>query len=282
MSATAAIAELHYYPVKGARGIALAAATAEVTGLRAHGVGDREWMVVDATGRFLTQREVPRLALIAPTLEREALVLRADGSGEVGVPLQRATTESRAVIVWRSHVRGHDEGEPAARWLSGHLERDVRLVRFDRASRRACNPDFVGSSGAHTFFSDGYPVLVIGRASLDDLNARLAAQGHAALPLNRFRPNVVLEGLPAYEEDHLEAVHADGITLRMVKPCTRCQVTTTDQSSAAVGIEPLPTLAAYRHSQRFGGVCFGMNAIVTDGAGKLLRAGSPAEPAYRF
>ena len=282
MSATAAVAEVYLYPVKGAAGIALAAATAQVTGLSAHGAGDREWMIVDSTGRFVTQREAPRLALVRTALDAHALLLSTAEDAGVEVPLQRAAAPSLPVTVWRSHVRGHDEGDRVAAWLSGHLGREVRLVRFDRATPRQCNPDFVGRSGAHTLFADGYPVLVIGRASLDDLNGRLAAKGHEALPMNRFRPNLVVDGLPAYDEDHLDTLEVDGVTLRMVKPCTRCQVTTTDQATAHVGSEPLPTLAAYRHSERFAGVCFGMNAIVVEGAGGVVRSGSRAQASYRF
>jgi hypothetical protein len=186
----------------------------------------------------------------------------------------------REVVVWRSHVRGHDEGDEAAAWLSAHLARDVRLVRFDRARRRECNREYAGDSGAHTLFADGYPVLVIGSASLTDLNERLAHKGEAALPMNRFRPNVVIDGLEPYDEDHVDTLTIGAVTLRLVKPCTRCQVTTTDQATAKVGVEPLPTLAGYRHLARLDGVAFGMNAVVM--AGGEVRAGAAAEVSYRF
>jgi uncharacterized protein YcbX len=277
------IASLHVYPVKGMRGVAVDAAAAEVTGLAAGGIGDREWMVVDAAGRFVTQREVPKLALIVPTLADDALTLHAPGVASLSVPLTgKPRAPAREVVVWRAHVRGHDEGDGVARWLRAFLGRDLRLVRFDRTKVRRCNPDYVGDSGAHTLFADGYPILVIGSASLADLNERLARKGERALPMDRFRPGVVVDGLDAYAEDHTDTLDCGGVMLRMVKPCTRCQVTTTDQATARVGREPLPTLATYRYDPRLAGVTFGMNAIVVQGAGSTLRVGSPAVATIRF
>jgi uncharacterized protein YcbX len=153
----------------------------------------------------------------------------------------------REVAIWDSRVAAHDEGPAAARWFSTFAGTALRLVRFDPASRRYCNPRYAQDSGAHTAFADGYPILVIGAASLADLNARLSARGEPALPTNRFRPNLVLAGLEAYEEDHLDTIETDGVVLRLVKPCTRCRVTTTDQDTAEVGMEPLVTLAGYRN-----------------------------------
>ena len=185
-------------------------------------------------------------------------------------------------MVWDSDAKGVDGGDDAARWLSAHVGAAVRLVRFDRALSRPCNPDYAGATGAHTFFADGYPILVIGAASLADLNARLAAQGGLPLPMNRFRPNVVLAGLPPYDEDHAALITVGGIVLRCVKPCTRCQVTTTNQDSANVGVEPLRTLRGYRMNERLSGVTFGMNAVVVGGAGGTLAAGAPADFEYAF
>jgi uncharacterized protein YcbX len=276
----ARIASLHVYPVKGCRGIAAASVTVATTGLVIDGVGDREWMVTDRAGRFVTQRGLPRLALIETAV--------ADGALTLSVPhaapliLDRADGTLRDVVVWRSEVRGIDMGHKAADWLSAWLAADVRLVRFDRSDKRECNPEFAGDSGAHTFFADGYPVLVIGEASLDDLNHRLAANGQAALPMNRFRPNVVLQGLPPYAEDHLDTIVVGDVVLRCVKPCVRCQVTTTDQDSAQVGPEPLRTLGEYRMSERMGGVTFGMNAIVIAGVANSLAIGAPAAVDFRF
>jgi uncharacterized protein YcbX len=268
--------------VKGCRGIAVTEADAQVTGLARGALRDREWMVVDRDGRFVTQREYPRLALIETALAGNALRLTAPDCAALDVALDDARGPSQEVVVWRSQVRGFDQGDAAAAWLSAFLHANVRLVRFDPAAKRRCNPDYVGASGAHTFFADGYPILVIGAASLDDLNARLLAKGSPPLPMNRFRPNVVIADLPPYDEDHLDTIACGDVTLKLVKPCARCQVTTTDQTTARVGIEPLPTLSTYRRNDALAAVMFGMNAIVVAGAGRTLTVGAPATLAYRF
>jgi hypothetical protein len=278
----ARIASLHVYPVKGARGLAVDAATAAVTGLTVAGVADREWMVVDVQGRFVSQREIPALALVVPTVDDDVLTLGSEEHGDVSIPLSRRHERAREVTVWRSQVRGFDEGDDVAYWLSQRLAMPVRLVRFDRGKPRPSNRDYVGDSGAHTFFSDGYPLLVIGAASLDDLNDRLGDRGEAELPMNRFRPNVVVDGLDPYDEDHVDTLTIGELVLRMVKPCVRCQVTTTDQATAVVGREPLPTLATYRYDERFDGVKFGMNAIVAAGAGGTIAVGDAAVAELRF
>lgn len=273
------VESLHVYPVKGCRGIDVARADVATTGLAVDGVADREWMVVDRAGRFVTQREYPQLALVATAARDGVLTLSAPGRPSLALDAGAGAT--RDVVVWRSTVRGIDAGDEAAAWLSAHLGADVRLVRFDRTGTRPCNPDYAGDSGAHTLFADGYPVLVIGAASLADLNARMTARGFPALPMNRFRPNVVLSGLPPYEEDHLDTIVVGDVVLRCVKPCTRCQVTTTDQATAHVGHEPLRTLAGYRMDPRLPGVTFGMNAIVVAG-GRTLAAEARAAVGYRF
>lgn len=276
----ARIASLHVYPVKGCRGIAAASVSVATTGLVIDGVGDREWMITDRAGRFVTQRELPRLALIETTVSDGALTLSVPDVAPLVV--DRADGTLRDVVVWRSEVRGIDMGNKAADWLSAWLAADVRLVRFDRSDKRVCNPEFAGDSGAHTFFADGYPVLVIGEASLENLNQRLAANGQTALPMNRFRPNVVLQGLPPFAEDHLDTIVVGDVVLHCVKPCVRCQVTTTDQDSAQVGMEPLRTLGEYRMNERMGGVTFGMNAIVIAGGERVLATGTQATVDYRF
>ncbi len=281
MTSAARVAALHVYPIKGARGLAPDSAHVTATGLAIQGAGDREWMVVDATGVFITQRELPRLALVDVAAEPGILTLRAPGVAPLAVA-QAATGPSIAVEVWRHQGRGIDAGHAAAAWLSAWLRTPARLVRFDPATPRACNADFVGTSGAQTYFTDGYPVLVISSASLLDLNARLQARGGRALPMNRFRPNLVLDGLPPYAEDHLDTITIGDATFTCVKPCTRCVVTTTDQDTTATGMEPLRTLGEYRMDERMGGVTFGMNAIVTSGAGSTIACGDTARVDYRF
>ena len=277
----ARVASLHLYPVKGAAGIALDRARIEVAGLASGGIGDREWMALDRQGRFVTQREQPRLALVGTAIRAGRLELSVPGLAPLSLS---ATLDGpvRDVAVWNSSMRALDAGDEAADWLSAALGIDARLVRFDPSDRRDCNRDYVGDSGAHTRFADAFPLLVIGSGSLDELNRRLDERGHPPLPMDRFRPNIVLDGLEPHDEDLLEAIDIDGIVLKPVKPCTRCQVTTTDQATAQVGLEPLRTLGGYRMDERLGGVTFGMNTIVVEGAGRDLRAGAIATCTYAF
>ena len=261
----ATIAALYVYPVKSCRGIALDEARLTERGL-AH---DREWMIVDAIGRFITQRELPRLALIRTALSATTLRLDAPGLPALEIEFDRDGAR-RSVTVWRDTLPAIDQGDDAARWLSQWIGAPARLVRFDRAVKRMCNPDFAGPGGAHHAFADGYPVLVLSQASLAELNRRL----DAPLTVDRFRPNVLLAGIEAHDEDHIATIEVDTVRLKLVKPCTRCQITTTDQVSAMVGIEPLPTLAQYRHNATLDGVTFGMNAIVEAGAGATIATGA--------
>jgi uncharacterized protein len=279
----ACVAALNIYPVKGCGGIDLSAAIVTATGLAASGAGDREWMIIDREARFVTQRQMPRLALLRIAVTGDALVLTAPPSAaRLTVPLSGNRAAPHAVQVWESHVRGCDEGDVAAAWLTDYLGIEVRLVRFDRTVRRDCNPEYAGDSGAHTMFADGYPYLVIGSASLAELNARLAARGEGALPMNRFRPNIVLDGLDAFAEDYVDTIDVEGTVLRLVKPCTRCQVTTTDQVTAIVGVEPLQTLGEYRMNEQLGGVTFGMNAVAIGGTGRTIARGAQIRVSYRF
>jgi uncharacterized protein YcbX len=280
------VAALNVYPVKSCAGIGQEHVRVAPRGLVASTssgtVGDREWMIVDRDGTFVTQREYPRLALIGTTLEGGALVFRAPGKAALAVSVEQCRGATRQVVVWRSRVRAHDAGDEAAAWLSSALGAELRLVRFDPSDQRLCNPDFAGDSGAHTAFADGYPLLVVAESSLADLNARLAASGTPALPMNRFRPNIVLAGLDPFAEDHIDTLSIEGVTIKLVKPCARCQITTTDQDSGQVGTEPLATLRGYRMNERLGGVTFGVNAILVAGEGRTVSIGMEVEVAYAF
>lgn len=277
--ANARVAGLFVYPVKSCRGLALDRVRVLETGFSADAARDREWMIVDARGRFVTQREQPRLALLEVRVDDGGIELRGPGLEPISA---RASADAREVVVWSADVRGFDAGDPVADALSRYVGSHVRLVRFDDAKPRRCNPAYAGNSGATTLFADGYPVLVIGQASLDDLNARMAANGAHGLPMDRFRPNLVLAGLAAYDEDHVGTIAIGAVTLKLVKPCTRCEITTTDQSSARRGIEPLRTLSTYRRDDRLAGVTFGMNAIVLSGAGSGIAVGDEAIAELRF
>lgn len=279
----ARIASLHLYPVKSCRGIDLEAATLDAAGLEAHGAGDREWMVVDAGGTFLTQREAPRMALIAPALEAGALVLRAPGMPDLGLPLELPFGRAPAlgVRVWNHACRAFDEGDAVADWLSGFLGRKLRLARFDPAHRRLSNRERTGNVEAPNRFSDGYPLLVISEASLADLNDRLQESGREALPMDRFRPNIVISDVGPFDEDRFVALRLGEVMLKPVKPCPRCPMPSIDQATGTRGPDPLDILARYRDDARLG-VVFGQNVIVVAGAGARLARGQVFETEWNF
>jgi len=261
----ARIASLHCYPLKSARGMELQDAELTPAGL----AQDRSWMVTTPSGRFLTQRELPRLALVKTGLSGDNLILEAPSLGRLTVAVQELR-ERVPVVVWNDPCPAFDAGDAAAHWLQSLLGRECRLVRFDPHHRRLSSHDWTGDVEAENRFSDGFPVLVIGSASLADLNSRL----DSALPMNRFRPNIVIDGLNPYDEDRIDELYDGILRLRLVKPCTRCRITTTNQDTAALeGEEPLRTLKSYRYDARLRGVTFGQNAIVIAGAGSTLRRG---------
>lgn len=269
----ARIASLHCYPLKSGRGVDL-----DQTPLTAAGLAnDRSWMIVTPAGRFLTQRELPRLALIRPRLTADEFVLEAPSCEPLVVSIYDSCSRV-PVVVWGDTCPAFDAGEAAASWLQALLERECRLVRFDPEHRRLSARAWTGEYEAENRFSDGFPVLVIGQASLADLNSRL----ERPLPMNRFRPNIVMEGLGAYDEDQIAELYDDTVTLKLVKACTRCRITTTDQDTAALdGKEPLQTLKSYRFDAQLHGVIFGQNAIVVRGAGSTLRRGQDLQVRWK-
>jgi uncharacterized protein YcbX len=242
------------------------------TGLRF----DRHWMVIDRHGRFVTQRDLPGMALVTPRLEADRLILSAPGVEALALPIGGGSDRIE-VSIWDDRCLALDQGDDAAQWLSAFLGGDLRLARFDASVPRQGNPEY-GARQGYTQFADEHAILVISEASLADLNSRL----EKAVPMNRFRPNIVITGIEAYDEDHLEALRADGIELRLVKPCIRCEITTTDQETGEVGAEPLNTLASYRVHPKLGGVAFGQKAIVARGVGRTLRLGQSLEEAWNF
>ena len=194
---------LTLYPIKSCAGIALQQATLTAAGLIHAQIHDREWMVVDAQGEFLTQRSHPALALIVPDLNLGAgmLELHAPGLAPLSLPLARPATGSAPklqVRVWDDLVSADDCGDAAAHWFSQALGLACRLVRFPAQASRITNTRWTAHADVPTRFSDGYPFLLISQASLDDLNQKLAAQGRDPLPMNRFRPNLVIDGVDAF------------------------------------------------------------------------------------
>lgn len=292
---SAVIAELWVYPVKSCAGVSLAQASLTDTGLDL----DRAWMVVDARGDFLTQRELPRMALIQPTLKTYEMVLKAPGMLALHVALDAVEAAVR-VRVWGDEVAAFDMGAVAAQWFSDFLGTPARLVRFDPDERRLSDLQWTGGVEAFNQFSDGFAALVLGQPSLDQFNQKLQASGTPGVTMARFRPNIVLGSTPGadallpHDEDRLEVLDirtdAGAVQLRLVKPCPRCPIPNVDPatglSSPAVG----DMLQSFRADVRLNGaVTFGMNAIVVspqvDGADAqepVLRVGQRVSGHYRF
>ncbi len=249
---TVTVTQLNVYPVKGLKGIAVASALATERGL-AH---DRRFMVVDSDGHFLSQRQFPRMATVWTEIAGGELRLAAPDLDEVAVPLEPADGEALRATVWDFESPAVAPSREADRWLTEALGRPCRLVYMPDSTRRESKARQAGP-GHLVGYADGYAHLVISEASLDALNARLARP----VPMERFRPNIVVRGCGPFAEDGWTDFTAGAAALRMAKPCGRCQVTTTDQSTGEVtGPEPLATLSAWRMSPEFGAM-FGMNAV---------------------
>jgi uncharacterized protein len=280
----ATLTHLLLYPIKSCAGIAVRSATVLESGLAALGVHDREWMLVTDDGQFLTQREHPRMALIRPLPDGDQLRVHAPGMDELVLPLAwKDAAAKRTVKIWDDTVDAVDCGDAAAEWCSAALGTPCRLVRFARDAVRPTSTKWTNGVPAQTRFSDGYPLLLIGQASLDDLNARLVAAGRHALPMDRFRPNLVVDGIDACEEDFLATLTIGGVEIRPVKPCARCPIPSVDQATGIPGPNPLDILQTYRTNPRMeGAVCLGMNCIVTSGAGSELHLGQELETEIAF
>lgn len=280
------VAGLFSYPVKALAACAHARADVRPTGL----VHDREWMLVDARrdpALFVTQRDRPELATLRAEVTAESSLRLKTAAGaclDVSSPGPTTVRRRIRVRVWRDELEALDEGDEAAAWLAANLpggNDGLRLVRFAPEAARWCNPQWVAPQSHATQFADGYPLLVTNVASLTALNAALYGGRGGVLPMDRFRPNLVLAGLPAWDEDHVERLTIGEVILRLVKPCVRCEVTTTNQQTGRrFGEEPLVTLARLRSNPDLGGVTFGWNAVVErPGA---LELGQPVVVDYRF
>jgi uncharacterized protein len=278
----ARIARLFVYPVKSCAGVELREALLTETGLDL----DRAWMVVDDRGEFVSQRELPRMALIRPQVKLSEVVLRAPGMLALHLAIDTVEEAVRA-RVWDDEVPAYDMGAVAAQWFSDFLGKKTRLVRFDPEFRRLSNQEWTRGAEALNQFSDGYPLLLASTASLDLLNEKLSAQGKSAVGIERFRPNVVLDGLDAHDEDRLDTLHIaaeDGeVQLRPVKPCARCPIPNIDPATAESDPVVSDTLQRYRRNDRLGGaVTFGMNAIVLEGVDRTLRVGQAVRAGWKF
>ncbi len=255
---------LYRYPVKSLRGESLLRMTVGARGPEL----DRHWMVVNDKGRFLTQRELPRMVLVRPEVLENGLRLTAPGMPELEVS-SRPDAEPVEVQVWKERCLARPMGEEADRWLSEFLGIPCHLVEFPEEEHRQVDPAYA-MPGDETAFSDGFPFLLISQASLDDLNRRMPRP----LPMERFRPNLVVEGCEPYAEDSWKRIRIGNLTFRVVKPCSRCVIPTVNpQTGRREGNEPLKTLMTYRKGGNQ--VFFGQN-LVHDGK-CVLEVGMPME-----
>jgi uncharacterized protein YcbX len=254
------VSALYVYPIKSCRGIRVDEWTVERRGFFA----DRRWMIVDAEGNFVTQREVAQLSQVATSLDEDCLSVSAPGLYRLILP-QKYSAELRPVRIWQDRVLAcaHPEGSA---WFSEFLNAPHELVYMTDSEQRPVNPARA-RAGDIVSFADGYPFLLISEASLEDLNARL----EEPITMERFRPNIVISGTEPFAEDGYSEVWLGAISFRGVKRCDRCVVTTIDPLTGERGREPLRTLAKYRlEDQR---VWFGMN-LIHDSTG-VLRVGDP-------
>jgi uncharacterized protein YcbX len=308
----ACIAALWVFPIKSCAGISVQQAVLTPAGL-AH---DRAWMVVDTDGEMVTQRELPRMALIQPELVNSGvglaeLVLHGSGLAALHLPLTVGyLTEAHAikVRVWDDQVPAFDMGAEVSKWLTEFLGSSLgplRLVRFDPKHRRPSNTKWTQGLTSLNQFSDGFPVLVASTASLHELNARLQDQGHAVVDMRRFRANVVLSNveassghaihavpLNAHDEDRISTMtihtqaadtHSEAAQLTPVKPCPRCPIPNIDPDSAQSHSAVSDTLQAYRQDPRVNGaLTFGMNCVPVSGVGQMLRVGQRVSADWGF
>jgi uncharacterized protein YcbX len=263
------LASIHIYPLKGCRAIDLRESEVEPWGL----AGDRRWLVVDSDFRFFSQREHASMARLAVSYDPGGGIrVSSDGFAPLRVATPGPAAEMIKVTVWRSTVLAAAAGAAADAWFSAFLGQPARLVYLDDPTRRAVDPEY-GADGDVVSFADGYPLLATNTGSLSQLGEWLTAAGDAPVPMNRFRPSVVLTGFEPWAEDRWRRLRIGSVSFRVAKPCGRCLVTTTDQATGKRGTQPLKMLGERR---RFGqALVFGQN-LIPDGPG-LIRVGDPVE-----
>ncbi len=258
------VSEVNIYPVKSCAGIALTSGRVVDTGFE----HDREWMIVDGEGNFITQRQHPKLALVSVILFPGGVRLAAEGRSPLDVPILIEGTRIQTEV-WESPCIGIDQGESVESWLTDFMGRQARLIRMAPDFKRPVKEKYQSEKKEVVGFADGFPFLLISEASLEDLNSRLAEK----LPMNRFRPNIVVAGGTPYQEDAWQKIKIGDVVLRAAKPCSRCEITTVDQATGEKGIEPLETLGTYRTKPK--GIMFGQN-LAHEGPGTIA-VGDPVE-----
>ena len=243
------ITEIFIYPVKSLRGISLKSSFAGIRGLRY----DRRWMIVDQNGHFLSQRKFPQMATFDVKLRDQGFEIN-HSDDKILVPFNISTLDRIPVSIWKSNLIVCRADKVINQWFSDHLNFSCCLVYMDDSVNRRVSSKYQVNN-ENVSFADGFPYLIIGEASLRDLNSRLTTK----LPLNRFRPNFVFSGGTAFEEDFFGIFEVGQVKFKAVKPCARCIITTTDQTTGVRGHEPLSTLSEYRKKDN--NVLFGQNLI---------------------
>lgn len=285
------IRALYSYPVKSCAGISLDQAMISHAGLPF----DRHWVIVDQAGTFMTQRTWPRMALIKPALNADSLTLTAPAMPAIHIPLALPsdTPAPVPVRIWQSDTNGFDEGNALADWLSEYLETPCRLLRVHPQAERIASPEHVDQwltqnknmapnfPARHEFaFADGFPLLIANQSSLDELNQQLDDKQQPPVPMDRFRPNIVLQGLESYDEDHMLGMRIGSLDFAFVKRCARCPIPNIDQATAQIFQEPGLTLATHRSFEE--GVLFGVNAVVAGPPDTTIRIGDRIEAQFNF
>ena len=268
------VESLHLYPVKSCSGITLQEATVGPRGF----LLDRDWIVVTPSGKMITQRDITSMATVGTSLSSSSLVLSSQSQPDSSVRLVCSRGERRTVDVWGNDCVGLDEGDGVASWLSKALGTGCRLLRFDDASFRNLDAEWIGDTRATAAFSDVLPFLVVSTASLDALNEMRAARGMPPCKIDRFRANIVLSGLDAWTEDEIPALQIGGVKIDLTRPCSRCRIPSIDQQT---GVEEdygnLEVLAEERKFKNYidrPGVMFGVQGMCTEGEGSTIIAGA--------
>lgn len=282
------ISALYSYPIKSCAALVLTRSAISPSGL----AWDREWVMVDADGEKMTQRTIPRMALIQPTIEAEHMRLQAPGMPDILVSLQRVEQPPIVdVQIWADWTRGQDEGDAVAEWLSSFLGMPCRLLRVHPTAHRAVSAtwsrkwaDRSGESAEFLQkgmfgFADGFPFLICNESSLDELNAEIRSQQGSDIRINRFRPNIVVQGLDAYEEDYVQSLQGGGHYFARLKNCTRCPLPNVNPETAEVGDQPSKALASSRRSEA--GILFGINmALYHASESPFIEVGQTLEVEY--
>jgi uncharacterized protein YcbX len=283
---TGNLTQIFIYPIKSCAGLRLTNTFVTTLGLQY----DRQWLIVDDTGQFQTQRQIPHLAWIEPSISHQTLGLHAPGQPDLYLAFASANSTKRTITVWRDQHDAWDMGDEASAWLDNYLEvpgRHFRLVQFDPNRPRQSDPAWSGPKPSGLQFADGFAINVLSESSIQGFNERLMEIGIEPVDALRFRPNLVVDGLDHHEEDMLDQVDftcdAQHLIIELVKPCPRCQIPDINPLTAMAEPEITQMLSQYRQLPRMDhAICFGMNAVVRQAITSQLAVGDRFTAALQF